>query len=249
MKKMVAIIGSPRGRKSTSYNVVDLLFKQIQEEYSFLETNIISLADCEVNMCKGCAGCFAQCSTCIQYDDDIKEIEMELLSADVIIFASPVYAHSVTGTMKNFIDRISYWLHILRLTGKYGFVISVSNSNGNIFVDDYLSKMMEFMGLSVIGKLDYSNVNPLTEKDIKNVAKEIIHYLDNDTEILNYELKDNIFKVYKKAYQEEYYKKKDKQNQIQSKEVFYWKDNGYFECNTFKELFCMLNNGGVKMQH
>lgn len=241
MKKIVAIIGSPKGERSTSYNVVDRLFEEIKNLYNELESNIILLSECNIGMCKGCATCFMKCSTCVQYNDDIKHIEDELLSADIVLFASPVYAHSITGTMKNFIDRISYWLHILKLTGKYGVVVSVSNSNGNVFVDDYLSKMMEFMGISVIENIDYSNINPLSKQDIKSIAKKIEYYLINDKVILNYELKNNVFKVYKKAYKDEYSKRIRDSHGKMTKEILYWKNNGYFECNNFQELFDLIS--------
>lgn len=242
MKKIVAIIGSPRGKQSTSYHIVERLYEEIEKLYKELETNIILLSESNIGLCKGCAGCFMGCCTCVQYEDDIKYIENELLSADIVLFVSPVYAHSLTGTMKNFIDRISYWLHILKLTGKYGIVISVSNSNGNMFVDDYLSKMMEFMGISVIERIDYSNVKPLNKQDIMLVAKKIEYYLVNDTIILNYELKNNVFQVYKRVYQDEYNKRINDSNVKLSNEILYWKENRYFECNTYQELYDLINS-------
>ncbi|WP_208959491.1 NAD(P)H-dependent oxidoreductase [Dolosigranulum pigrum] len=36
--------------------------------------------------------------------DDIKKLEYQLIKSDIIIFASPIYMHSVSGFMKNFID-------------------------------------------------------------------------------------------------------------------------------------------------
>ena len=164
-----------------------------------------------------------------------------MFSADVVAFASPVYAHSLTGLMKNFIDRISYWLHILKLTGKYGIVVSVSNSNGNVFVDDYLSKMMEFLGVSVIEKVDYSNVKPLDRQDIIETANKIKKYLINDREILNYDMKNNVFQVYKNADQNEYKNREKKAGAVMTDEILYWKNNGYFDCADFRELYDLIN--------
>lgn len=236
-KKIVAIIGSPRGKHSTSYYIVQRLFEEIKILYKDVDTRQILLSECNIGLCKGCARCFVKCTTCTQYNDDIKIVEDELLSADVIFFVSPVYAHSLTGTMKNFIDRISYWLHIFRLTGKYGVVISVSNSNGNIFVDDYLSKMMEFMGISVIERIDYTNLHPLNKQDIVTAAEKVKYYLINDFIILNLELKNNIFQVYKKAYYDEYNRRLKNTNEKMTHEIMYWKEKGYFECNTFGDLY------------
>lgn len=245
-KKIVSIIGSPRGRQSTSYHIVESLFEEIRNICEGVETEQILLSEFHLGLCKGCTSCFTNCSTCTQYNDGIKLIEDKLLDANIIFFVSPVYAHSLTGTMKNFIDRISYWLHIFKLTGKYGVVISVSNSNGNSFVDDYLSKMMEFMGVSVIEHIDYSNTHPLCKKDIISAAKKIRYYLLNDSVILNLDLKNKIFEVYKKAYQDEYDRSSQDTHGMMSKEILYWKENGYFECNTFQDLHELItDNGGI----
>ena len=74
MKKIVAIIGSPRGQRSTSYNIVEKLFEEVKKLYNDLETNIILLSESNLGMCKGCAECFMGCCTCVQYDDDIDRI-------------------------------------------------------------------------------------------------------------------------------------------------------------------------------
>ena len=236
-KRIVAVIGSPRGTESSCYKVVRRLCEKLRDLNQDIEEKIIQLSEYELGMCKGCTSCFIRCDTCNQYDDGIEQIEKELLDADIVIFASPVYAHSITGTMKNFIDRISYWLHVFKLTGKYGLVVSSSNSNGNRFVDDYLSKMMEFMGISVMGSIDHTNIDPNMEEKIEAAAKNVAFYLENDRTILNYESKNKVFQVYKAAYKNEYDRRVKIPNAPFTKEILYWKEKGFFECDSFQELY------------
>lgn len=60
---------------------------------------------------KGCLGC-EHCSSakkgqppCIQ-KDDMEEINRAFLYADVVVFASPVYFWTITGTLKTVTDRL-----------------------------------------------------------------------------------------------------------------------------------------------
>lgn len=83
--------------------------------------------------------------------DDMDLIKRKILEADVLILASPVYLHNVSGSMKNFLDRISTWAHVMRLAGKYGVVITTTSNNGNIYVQDYLKSIATYLGLQLIG--------------------------------------------------------------------------------------------------
>lgn len=242
MKKAVAIIGSPRGDDSVTYQVTKVLLNSLIERDKEFEYEIIQLSKCKINFCKGCYSCFTRCASCNQFSDDIYILEEKMLKANLIIFASPVYAHSITGTMKVFIDRISYWLHIFKLAGKAGLTISISNSNGNVFVNDYLSKMMEFMGVSIIDNVVYSNVNPLKKNGIDKYVDNIVKYFATGNKILNLESKDKVFQVYKKAYYASYEDSVKNKKECVSKEVLYWKENGFFECNSFQELHDKIKN-------
>lgn len=70
--------------------------------------------------------------------------------------------------MKNFIDRIAYGLHIMRFTGKYGVTVSLSDSNGNSFVDGYLSKILMYMGVKVIQNISIQRVKAVDPSVIIN---------------------------------------------------------------------------------
>ena len=53
--------------------------------------------------------------------DEIKpQLEAEMLDADIVIFASPVYMHNTSGTMKSFLDAFMPWCHSMALAGKLG---------------------------------------------------------------------------------------------------------------------------------
>ena len=75
MKKILAISGSPRGKKSTGYALISELFNKIKAREISINTEIVNLSECDIKMCKGCTKCFASCNTCMQFNDDIELIE------------------------------------------------------------------------------------------------------------------------------------------------------------------------------
>ena len=149
--KITIIIGSNQNANiSTSYKISEMVRESLMNLGN--EVEIMELSKYKIDMCKGCCNCF-KTGKCI-INDDINMIRKKLIATDHIILVSPVYAHNVTGLLKNFIDRTSNWLHILGLLGKTSSTIVVSSSNGNIYVADYLKKTLEFYGTVYIGNLN-----------------------------------------------------------------------------------------------
>lgn len=86
--------------------------------------------------------------------DDMEKLENNLLGSDIVIFATPIYLHNVSGYMKNFIDRIGYWTHLLKLSGKIAITISCCDSNGVEYGTEYLSKMLGQLGCSIESNIE-----------------------------------------------------------------------------------------------
>ena len=67
MKKLVAIIGSPRGNRSATYKIADKVSKALKNRGIDISSEFFILSDLEINRCTGCTGCFIQCSSCITF--------------------------------------------------------------------------------------------------------------------------------------------------------------------------------------
>lgn len=77
-------------QKETSFDIIDLKSKKIGEfDYDFKNR-----------------------------DDDFLSLMKEIVTYDIIIFATPVYWYSMSGIMKNFFDRITDCLKIEKEIGK-----------------------------------------------------------------------------------------------------------------------------------
>lgn len=75
------------------------------------------LQDMNIKGCLGCEHCSAAMQPpCIQ-NDDMTQINKAFLSADVVVFASPVYFWTITGTLKTAADRLYAQLRSLGYDG------------------------------------------------------------------------------------------------------------------------------------
>jgi multimeric flavodoxin WrbA len=63
----------------------------------------IFLGDKEIGYCTGCGSCYTR-HKCIQQDDMVDLLE-KMVTADVIIMATPVYFYTMNAQMKTLIDR------------------------------------------------------------------------------------------------------------------------------------------------
>lgn len=77
------------------------------------EVEFIDAYRTEVGSCRDCRYCWKKPGCCIQ--DAMQPIYQKIDQADAIVFASPVYFHSVSGELKKMIDRMQiYWASTVR---------------------------------------------------------------------------------------------------------------------------------------
>ncbi len=83
----------------------DLLCDEFQKgaESAGHKVEKIRLAEKKINFCLGCGVCNST-HKCVQKDDMAGLME-KMLTADVIVLATPVYFYAMSGLLKTFIDR------------------------------------------------------------------------------------------------------------------------------------------------
>lgn len=112
MKKVVALLGSPRKNGNSSR-----LAKTILDQFDSNENEIhtIHLSDSHIAPCRGCFYC-RKSEQCVIHDD-MSHIVETVKNADIVIISSPVYFIQITGQVKQMMDRL-YPL-LLGEPGKY----------------------------------------------------------------------------------------------------------------------------------
>lgn len=181
MKKVLALMGSPRKRKNTD-NLLEYLLDGMRENN--YEINKVYLTDKKINPCTGCDYC-GKVEACVS-KDDMESIYEGFDSSDIIILASPIYFNSVNGLTKNMIDRCQkYWslkyslgqdykrnverIGVFLATG--GAPFAHDQFNGSIPVMDYFFRSInaKYKGNYFISNTDHEPVDKRLD------AKEELH--------------------------------------------------------------------------
>lgn len=128
--KVSGIVCSPREGGNTEILVREALAGAGD---SGAKTGLVITRDKDLQPCDGCLSCEKTGECHIR--DDMGQIHTELLSADGIIWGTPVYFFSATAQAKIIIDR-TYCLYANsnRLAGKVSGAISTGASLGNLGV-------------------------------------------------------------------------------------------------------------------
>lgn len=241
MKKIVAYVGSRQGVKSKTYYFIKSILDKTVQKNDKIEYEIICANDINISHCIGCNKCF-ETAKCIQdVKDDMPILREKLINSDFVILGSPIYAHNVSGDFKTFIDRSSYWMHLMPLAGKGSMAITTTFSNGHKTGIDYMGKMLTHFGSKLIAKYNASTLYPEQlfnqqwfENTIEILSNEIIKTLNNGVETDNN--LEQIFITLKETMN--YYKKFN----IHKGEWMYWEKNGYLDCDNFKDVLRLVQN-------
>jgi len=123
MKHVVAVNGSLR--KAATHTLLTEIAELLEAQH--VQLTMINLGDYQVDDCIGCELCIRKTSQCFQQDDS-HTILSQLLAADGVILASPVYVMNIAGRLKSLIDKTASWVHRPPMVGKP--VLSVATTAG-----------------------------------------------------------------------------------------------------------------------
>ncbi len=98
--KIIVLQGSPNRKGSTNI-LVDEFMKGASEAGHQVERFDLSIM--KINPCIGCVACGYE-GPCVQ-KDDTQVIREAILSADMIVFATPLYYYGMSAQLKTTIDR------------------------------------------------------------------------------------------------------------------------------------------------
>lgn len=108
-KKVLILSGSPR-KGGNSDILCDEFMRGATERGNTVKK--IRVEEKNVGYCRACYYCKDNGGTCV-IKDDMAEILEEMIQADVIVLASPVYFYSIDAQLKAVIDRtVARWLEV-----------------------------------------------------------------------------------------------------------------------------------------
>lgn len=212
--KIAAVNGSPHAGIGNTAMMLQMLQGPLAEEGFELE--VIHLAEQKIDYCVGCALCLEKGKCWRQ--DDYAQLAAQLLDAEAVILASPVYIMHVTAQMKAFLDRSLGLGHKPRPTWKPGLAVSVSAGMGESLVADYLAGVLGIFGAFSVGKLTAIAAGPGEflgketilaraedlARDLARAIKEKRRYPATDRNLLFYQFMGNLVKKYKEFMKDDY---------------------------------------------
>jgi len=102
--KILALNGSPRGQFGNTEVLLKHFLRGCHEAGAEIET--IYLKDKHIKHCSGCFCCWTKTPGKCIHKDDMEELLPKVKEADLIVYATPLYYYTVTGIMKDFMDRM-----------------------------------------------------------------------------------------------------------------------------------------------
>lgn len=220
--KVLAISGSMRGKKSLCNKVINaVLDNHYWDEW---EKKIRTIDTMNISMCQGCCSCFASGKCPIE--DDMSNLKGDIIDSDVIIVASPVFLHQISGCLKNLIDRIAYWTHTFELLNKRVILCAATATTGCEYVLSYLKKAFSAMGAYIIYEIAADVY--MENEDLEQICEQVIQkmkesYMSEEISATFYQ--EQLFQSLKALYMQ--------QNSYESE---IWRKRGYFLCDNFVEL-------------
>ncbi|MCP4160391.1 MAG: hypothetical protein GY760_09980 [Deltaproteobacteria bacterium] len=104
--KVIAINSSPRvGGQSRTEMMLNSLVHGMRNAGA--EVEIINLREKKINNCVGCFTCWSKTpGECIHKDDMTKEIFPKWTEADLVVYATPLYNHTMNSIMSTLMERL-----------------------------------------------------------------------------------------------------------------------------------------------
>jgi multimeric flavodoxin WrbA/putative sterol carrier protein len=101
--KVLILLGSPRGRKSSSYHVAQHFITGLNS--AGCRTEEILVRDLTINPCRGCYTCWLKTPGRCIHKDDMNAILDKIEKANLIVYVFPLYFYNMPGIVKNLLDR------------------------------------------------------------------------------------------------------------------------------------------------
>lgn len=164
--KVIGINGSARKDGNTAI-IVGKVFDELNEEG--IETELIQLADYEIQPCRGCFACKGR-GNCVFTKDGFAEIFSRIVEADGIILGSPVYSADVSAKMKAFLERAGVVVatNPRLLRHKVGASVAAVRRGGGMTTVDTMNHFMLNKEMIVVGSTYWNMVYGKNVGDVIN---------------------------------------------------------------------------------
>lgn len=162
MKKVTAFVGS--GHKRLTHNAVRQFLDELAS-YGDVETELVTLNDHDIGICRGCRLCFDKGEEACPMKDDRDALIAKMMASDGVVLASPNYSFQVSGAMKVFLDRLGFAFHRPRFFGKACTSLVTQGFFGGKKIVKYLDFASGALGFNTVPGSCFTALDPPTSRE------------------------------------------------------------------------------------
>lgn len=162
MKKVTAFVGS--GHKRLTHNAVRQFLDNL-ESFGDVETDLVTLNDYSIGICRGCRLCFDRGEEACPMKDDRDALIAKMMASDGVVLGSPNYSFQVSGAMKVFLDRLGFAFHRPRFFGKACTSLVTQGFFGGKKIVKYLDFAAGALGFNTVPGSCFTALDPPTSRE------------------------------------------------------------------------------------
>ena len=162
--KIVVLNGSPRLKGNTAALIE--AFKEGAEGKGH-QVSVLQVGAMKIGGCKGCEYCHTKGGgTCIQ-KDDMAEVYPALAESDVLLLASPVYYHGLTGQLQSVVSR--FYAVGAPAAKKWALLLTSGSPNVYAAIETQYRGILGFIQAEDLGIFEYDGKQVGTEAALAEI--------------------------------------------------------------------------------
>ncbi len=149
--KIIVLQGSPNKKGSTAMLIGEFSRGAMESGH---EVKVIDVAHANIHPCTGCVACGYE-GPCVQ-KDDVEGIKQEILGADMLVFATPLYYYGMSAQLKIMVDRFcSFNSSLNRNNMKVALLAAGWNSEGWTFdaLESHYNTLVRYLNFRDKGRV------------------------------------------------------------------------------------------------
>ncbi|SDN88433.1 NADPH-dependent FMN reductase [Alkalicoccus daliensis] len=170
--KIIGLSGSQVGSKTRT--AVDAAMKSLKDKYPDVETNLIDLAEYEMQFSDG--------RNYLEYEGDTGYVTKELMEADAIVIGTPIFQASIPATLKNIFDLLPVNAFRDKVVS---MIVTAGSPKHYLIADLQLKPILAYMKAQLVQTYVFIEEEDFYRKEIKN--NDILDRIDRlaeDTVVL-----------------------------------------------------------------
>ena len=162
--KILVLNGSPRPKGNTAALIA--AFREGAESAGH-QVSVLQVGTMNIGGCKGCEYCHTKGGgACIQ-KDDMAEVYPALAESDMLLLASPVYYHGLSGQLESVISR--FYAVMAPAAKKWALLLTSGSPNVYAAIETQYKGILGFIQAQDLGIFEYDGKQVGTEEALAEI--------------------------------------------------------------------------------